>query len=90
MEEAKQLANVVDLVVSVNYNTLHKAHMMLAGTSPGNARACPGLQPPMPTLSVLQASICPKQQSFSLQRSEFHVTLQQSFRYIQTLQQSFR
>ena len=22
--------------------------MMLAGTSPGNARACPGLQPPMP------------------------------------------
>ena len=32
MEEAKQLANVVDLVVSVNYNT---SHVMLAGTSPG-------------------------------------------------------
>ena len=52
MEEAKQLASVVDLVVSVNYNTLH---IHRTWCSPVPARACSRL---WSTIMYVYASVC--------------------------------
>ena len=56
MEEAKKLASVVDRVVIIYIACT--SHMMLAGISPGNAWACPGLQPPMTERCVVHYFMC--------------------------------